>query len=133
MADDTGVKMRVDKWLWHARFFKTRGRAGEVAAAGGLRVNAERCDKAARTVRAGDVLSFPQGRIVRVVRIEALGTRRGPAAEAQGLYTDLAPPEPAGAEAGAPAPAPGAARPAGSGRPTKRERREIDRLRKLDP
>ena len=125
------AKLRVDKWLWQARFFKTRSLAGKVAADGGLRINAARCAKAAQTVAAGDVLTFPQGRIVRVVRIEALGTRRGPAAEAQALYTDLAPPEPGAARPDDP-PA-NSDRPRGAGRPTKRERREIDKIRGFDP
>lgn len=122
----------MDKWLWFARFFKTRSKAGEVAASGKLRINAERCAKAAQAVRAGDVLTFPQGRTVRVIRIEAPGTRRGPASEAQTLYTDLAPPEAAAAQAQdetAPQPATQGQRPAGKARPTKRERREIDAWR----
>jgi len=136
MSDGGEAKIRVDKWLWHARFFKTRGRAGEVAAAGGLRINSERCAKPAQSVRPGDVLTFPQGNQVRVIRVEALGVRRGPATEAQTLYTDLAPPEPtdapdaaSGTEPAEPAPP---ERDSGAGRPTKRERRQIDRLRGVD-
>ena len=83
--------MRLDKWLWQARFFKTRALAAGVVAAGKLRLNAERTDKPARAVGPGDVLTFPQGARVRVVRVVALGIRRGPAAEAAGLYDDLAP------------------------------------------
>lgn len=120
-------KIRIDKWLWQARFFKTRGRAGEIAANGGLRINSDRCAKAAQQVRPGDVLTFPQGRIVRVIRIEAIGTRRGPAAEAQTLYTDLDPPIPR-ETADEPPASLSATREPGSGRPTKRERREIDAL-----
>ncbi|MEM7507062.1 MAG: RNA-binding S4 domain-containing protein [Pseudomonadota bacterium] len=120
-------KIRIDKWLWQARFFKTRSRAGEVAAKGGLRINGERCEKAAQQVRPGDVLTFPQGRIVRVIQIDGIGTRRGPAAEAQALYTDLDPPVAKEKRPEPPMPAQ-AEREPGSGRPTKRERREIDAL-----
>ena len=132
-AETASAKMRVDKWLWQARFFKSRSKAGEVAGAGGLRINSERCAKPAQTIRPGDVLTFPQGKEVRVIRIEALGTRRGPAAEAQALYSDLAPPQPKDSTAAPETPLPAAERDQGAGRPTKRERREIDKLRRFDP
>lgn len=83
--------MRVDKWLWHTRFFKTRGRASERVAAGHVRVNGDRIGKISHKVGPGDVLTFPQERDVRVVRVLALTTRRGPAAEAQSCYEDLTP------------------------------------------
>ncbi|MEM9124049.1 MAG: RNA-binding S4 domain-containing protein [Pseudomonadota bacterium] len=124
-------KIRVDKWLWFARFFKTRTRAGEVVLAG-IRINGERCAKPAQSVRPGEVLTFAQGRQVRVIRIEACGTRRGPSEEAQTLYTDLAPPDPSPPSDKGSAPAKEGRDP-GSGRPTKRERREIDALRRSDP
>ncbi|MEM7237397.1 MAG: RNA-binding S4 domain-containing protein [Pseudomonadota bacterium] len=123
MTEDT-TGGRVDKWLWHARFFKTRSKATSIVAEKGVRINSERTVKPAQTVRPGDVLTFTAGSLVRVVRIEATAQRRGPASEAQGLYTDLDPPErrePA---------ADGPGRDAGSGRPSKRERREIDALRR---
>lgn len=124
-------KIRVDKWLWQARFFKTRGLAAGLAGSGRLRINSEHVAKPAQTVRPGDVLTFPQGDRIRVIRVEALGQRRGPATEAQGLYTDL------DAAKSAPAPDPKpvhqAARDAGAGRPTKKERREIDAMRRNDP
>lgn len=84
-------KLRLDKWLWHGRFFKTRSLAASVVASGAVRVNQERVQKRSTLIGPGDVLTFPQGDDVRVIRIEALGTRRGPAPEAQGLYTDLSP------------------------------------------
>lgn len=83
--------MRVDKWLWHARFFKTRGQAAALVADGRLRVNGSRTSKPAATVRPGDTLTFPQAGRIRVVRIERVSTRRGPAAEAAMLYSDLDP------------------------------------------
>ena len=113
VTPDSCEKLRIDKWLWHARFFKTRGLAARLAGSGRLRINGVHALKPAQTVRAGDVLTFPQGRRIRVVRIVALGRRRGPAAEAEALYTDLEPP-----------------RDAGAGRPTKKARRKIDALRR---
>ena len=120
------AKLRVDKWLWQARFFKSRGRAGEVAGSGKLRVNGAHVAKPSHAVRPGDVLTFPQGRLIRVIRIEALGERRGPAAEAATLYTDLDPPA---QSATTPEPAV-LQREHGQGRPTKRERRKIDAVRR---
>ncbi len=113
----TEAKLRIDKWLWQARFFKTRSLSAKQVSGGHVRVNGTRVLKPAQTVGPGDVLTFPQGRIVRVVRIEALSTRRGPAPEAQTLYHDLtekqdAPPRNPGFE--------------GKGRPTKKDRRAID-------
>lgn len=100
MAED---RIRIDKWLWQARFFKTRGLAGGVVTAGHLRINGDRTAKPGRAVGPGDVLTFRQAARVRVVRILACGTRRGPAAEARTLYVDLDPPAgdavPPGAEA----------------------------------
>ncbi|NDV01922.1 RNA-binding S4 domain-containing protein [Pseudoroseicyclus tamaricis] len=81
--------IRLDKWLWQARFFKTRGLAASLAAAGKCRVNGQRTDKPARAIGAGDVLTFPQAGNIRVVRVLACGERRGPASEAAALYEDL--------------------------------------------
>lgn len=125
--------MRLDKWLWHARFFKTRTLAGEVASGGRIRLNRRPVAKPGQAVRVGDVLTFPQGPHVRVIEILALSVRRGPAVEAQALYRDLDPPAPRATDPDAPpAPAPPAKREPGAGRPTKRERRRLDRL-KPDP
>ena len=81
---------RLDLWLYQARFFKTRALAARLAKAGKIRVGGERTDKPHRGVGAGDVLTFPQGREIRVVRVLGLGERRGPASEAQALYEDVA-------------------------------------------
>ena len=80
---------RLDKWLWYARFFKTRGLAQKACEAGRIRVNGRRITKAHRTVAPGDVLTFVQGRAVRIVRISAVPERRGPAPEAQRLYEEI--------------------------------------------
>jgi len=126
MVDETATaSLRLDKWLWHARFFKSRSLASKFCQSGRLRVNGEPTAKAHHMVRAGDVLTFPMGPHVRVVRIRALGERRGPAPEARSLYEDLAPPEArAATDAGTIA-----RRERGAGRPTKADRRAIDRLR----
>ncbi len=93
MTDAPGAgRQRLDKWLWQTRFFKTRGLAARSVGQGQVRVNGQRTDKPHRAVGPGDVLTFPQGDAVRVVRIEGLPDRRGPASEARLLYTDLAPP-----------------------------------------
>jgi ribosome-associated heat shock protein Hsp15 len=83
------AKLRLDKWLWQARFFKSRTLAAEVIAEGHVRVNGTRVSRPGRDVTEGDTLTFPQGNRIRVVRITALGIRRGPATEAQALYLDL--------------------------------------------
>ena len=119
------ASLRLDKWLWQARFCKSRALASKLCAAGKVRIGGSVIQKAHHLVRIGDVLTFPQGHAIRVVRIAALGVRRGPAVEARSLYEDLAPPAPDHA----PAAAAVAVRPAGAGRPTKEHRRAIDRLR----
>jgi ribosome-associated heat shock protein Hsp15 len=82
--------LRIDKWLWHARFYKTRSLARAAACSGVLRLNDARVEKASMAVRPGDVLTVPRRyREVTVVRVQALGVRRGPASEAQALYEEL--------------------------------------------
>ncbi|MBO6784576.1 MAG: RNA-binding S4 domain-containing protein [Alphaproteobacteria bacterium] len=125
MNDVAPETLRLDKWLWYARFCKTRSLATAMCRNGDVRVNRQPVRKSNQAVRAGDVLTFAQGPRIRVIRILALGTRRGPAPEAQTLYEDISPPMPPREQHTA---APGA-RATGAGRPTKRERRAIDRLR----
>ncbi len=83
--------LRLDKWLWQARFFRSRGLAAETVALGSVRVNGTRVSRPGRDVTPGDTLTFPQGHRIRVIRILALGMRRGPATEARSLYLDLDP------------------------------------------
>ena len=85
---------RIDVWLWRARFFKTRSLAARYVDEGRVRLTrasgeAVRLDKPSRTVRLGDGVVFALGGRLVAVRIEALGERRGPASEAQGLYSPL--------------------------------------------
>ena len=84
--------IRLDKWLWQARFFKSRPLACEMIAEGHLRLNGQRCQKPGHQVGAGDTLTFPQGGRIRLIRVLAPGSRRGPAPEARSLYHDLDPP-----------------------------------------
>ncbi|WOF75291.1 RNA-binding S4 domain-containing protein [Parvibaculaceae bacterium PLY_AMNH_Bact1] len=118
---------RLDRWLWFARFFKSRTLAASIVSAGKVRVNTERVGKPSHSVKTGDVLTFPAAKQVRVIKIVDLGTRRGPAPEAQALYEDQAPPEP---RKTAERPQKVAEREAGAGRPTKRERRQTTALKK---
>jgi ribosome-associated heat shock protein Hsp15 len=116
---------RLDKWLWYARFFKSRSLASALCQSGKARISGGAVTKAHQRIKVGDVVTFPQGHHIRVVRILALATRRGPASEAQQLYEDLSPPKPENR-------LPDSHRRAGTGRPTKRERRRIDVLRSRD-
>lgn len=120
-----GGSQRLDKWLWFARVVKSRTLAATLIGEGKFRVNGARVDKPSTVVKTGDVVMSTALRSVRVVRVTAIGKRRGPAAEAQQLYDDLTPPAPPREEAASAA----AARESGAGRPTKKERRLIDRLR----
>jgi ribosome-associated heat shock protein Hsp15 len=114
---DPRPTMRIDKWLWQARFFKTRGLSAKLVTGGHCRVNSEKISKAAYAVGPDDVLTFPQGNRIRVIRVIGIGTRRGPATEAQTLYEDMSPER----EERLSDP-----KPEGKGRPTKKDRRKID-------
>jgi ribosome-associated heat shock protein Hsp15 len=81
--------LRLDKFLWFARIVKTRALAHQLAEEGRIRIGGRVADRAHAPVRVGDVLSFAQRGIVRVIRIEALPARRGPAAEARLTYCEL--------------------------------------------
>jgi ribosome-associated heat shock protein Hsp15 len=85
------ASMRLDKWLWCARFFKSRALAARHCEETGVRVNGAPVLKPHYAVRAGDVLTFALGSHIRVLRIAALPLRRGPAPEARGLYEELSP------------------------------------------
>jgi ribosome-associated heat shock protein Hsp15 len=91
-GDDKAARIRIDKWLWHARFFKTRALAQDAAASGIVRLNGARVVKSGHGVKLGDVLTVPAGREVLAVRVVAFGLRRGPAAEARLLYEIVAGP-----------------------------------------
>lgn len=82
-------RVRIDKWLWHARFYRTRTSAQSAASAGIIRLNGHRVDKCSAVVGPGDVLTLPRGRDVAVVRVLAIAPRRGPPAQARLLYEIL--------------------------------------------
>jgi ribosome-associated heat shock protein Hsp15 len=88
-SPDVAATVRLDKWLWHARFFKSRGLASDEIESGHVRINGQKTKKPGHVLRAGDVLTFPQGEAIRLIRVIALGQRRGPATEAQALYVDV--------------------------------------------
>lgn len=141
---DVGVKsddpkvcgpQRIDKWLWYARIVKTRTLATTLVQSGKVRLNRNRIEKASQPVRPGDVVTITAHHKVLVLKVLLPGTRRGPAIEAQTLYEDMTPDS---AKAGPRGPGPRsrdaaegaiAERDAGTGRPTKRDRRVLDRWR----
>nr|WP_155138751.1 RNA-binding S4 domain-containing protein [Roseibium sp. RKSG952] len=120
--------MRIDKWLWYARVTKSRSLAQKLAVGGQVRLNKDKISSASKSVRVGDVLTITLERRILVLKIKALGSRRGPFSEAQLLYEDLSPPAP---PKETPALQP-ARREPGSGRPTKKDRRQIDAFRDPD-
>jgi len=121
VTETVAEKLRLDKWLWYARFYKTRSLAASIVAGGAVRINGTPASKRSTTITAGDVLTFSKDDHIRVIRVEACGTRRGPAPEAQALYTDMAPPERKSEDKIPHNPAF-----EGKGRPTKRDRRQLD-------
>lgn len=125
MGDDS---IRLDRWLGAARFYKTRARAHAACEGGKVDVNGQAA-KPSRAVRVGDRLRLTLGEWRRELIVRGLGERRGPASEAQALYEDLSPPPPPRPRR-EPRPA---LRPPGLGRPTKRARRLIERLRGAGP
>ncbi len=90
MTELPDARLRLDAWLWRARFFRTRALAASFVAGHGVRITrlgqTRRADKPGAGICIGDVLTFATGGHIHTVRVIALGTRRGPANEAQGLY-----------------------------------------------
>lgn len=118
-------RQRLDRWLFFARVVKSRSLAAKLVQSGGVRVNREKTDQPSHQIKAGDVLTIRLERQVLVYRVLDPGTRRGPASEARLLYENLSEP-PASADS---PPDTVAARPAGAGRPTKKDRRSLDAFR----
>ncbi|WP_416444023.1 RNA-binding S4 domain-containing protein [Leucobacter sp. HNU] len=115
--------VRIDSWIWAVRLAKTRSQATAACRAGHVRVNDEPA-KAAQKVSVGDVVRVRLHGFEKIYRVVGLALRRGSAAEAALLFEDLTPPAPPRVERPA-----AVIRDRGAGRPTKRDRREIDRLR----
>ena len=127
-AETATTGVRIDKWLWAARFYKTRSLAAEAITSGKVELNGDRT-KPAKTVKSGDMLGIRQGVFEQIVAVKALSESRGPARVAQTLYEETA--ESAAARAKL------AERmryemPPGTdtGRPSKKDRRDITRLRR---
>jgi ribosome-associated heat shock protein Hsp15 len=123
------ASIRLDRWLWHARIFKTKAAAAKAVQEAGVRVTrsglTQRCEKPAFALRTGDTVALTRGQRLFVLDVVELGERRGPPPEARALYDDRSPPPPPREER----PAPVFAREEGAGRPTKKERRALDQLR----
>lgn len=124
---EASAKLRVDKWLWYARVAKSRTLAAKIVVAGHVRLNKDKLTSASQAVKVGDVLTIARNDQIRILKIVALGERRGPASEAQQLYEDLSPPVERKAK-----PVPVEQREAGAGRPTKRDRRQTMRLKQTN-
>ncbi len=122
-------RQRVDKWLWHARVVRTRTAAAALAVRGCVRINGTRIDAASRPVKAGDVVTIALDR-VRVLKVVSFSERRGSAQDASILFEDLQPPTRRVPDSESAAETASMGREPGAGRPTKRDRRAIDRLMK---
>lgn len=120
----TEEKMRLDKWLWHARFVKTRSLAQTLLTGGKVRVNGEKQDKASVKVRVGYELAFLAHERLYSIRVLKLSERRGPASDAQLLYEEIEPVENLSTRRG------NGQRKTGEGRPSKRDRRQIAQFKK---
>ncbi len=129
MSEPVGGSQRLDQWLWHARIFKTRTLATKFITDGKMRVTRNdetfRVEKPSFAVVTGDVILFSRSDQLRILVVESLATRRGPATEAQALYTDQSPPR----EPKKSVPLSPFAREKGMGRPTKKERRALEALK----
>ena len=123
-----GPGQRLDKWLWFVRVIKTRTQAAGLVTDGKVRINRVRVEKPSQTVRPGDVVTVSVRGHVRVLKMIAAGERRGPPVEARTLFEDMTPPDPPRADGVGGALQSGMRAP-GEGRPTKRDRRLLDRLR----
>ncbi|UCI20633.1 RNA-binding S4 domain-containing protein [Mesorhizobium sp. B2-1-8] len=119
-------RQRIDRWLFFTRAVKSRSLAAKLVVAGRVRINRDKAAQASDLVKPGDVLTITLDRRIFVWKVLGAGVRRGPAEEARTLYEDMSPPPAAKADA-LPDAIP-ALREAGSGRPTKKERRQTDRL-----
>jgi ribosome-associated heat shock protein Hsp15 len=119
-----GAKQRLDKWLFFARAVKSRSLGAKLAGGGQVKINERTSDGADNAVRVGDVLTIRLDRNVLIWRVLGLGERRGSAPEAQLLYEDLTPAKPDTDQSDR-----DAQREPGTGRPEKKERRAMERLR----
>jgi len=131
MSDSEVTRVRVDKWLWAARFYKTRGLSAEAVDGGKVQVNGERV-KPAKTLKTGDVLVIRNGPYVWEITVVAMSERRGPATEAAKLYQEAEESRRAREERSAIIKAERQSNPYAGGRPTKKQRRQIIRFTQGD-
>lgn len=127
-SEAKGDDIRIDKWLWAARFFKTRSLAADAVAGGKVKVNGERA-KPAKAVRVGDELRIRIGPYEHVIQVQALSARRGPATEAARLYQESDESQAARKQLATQLAAERVHAPTDKGRPTKRARRELTRFK----
>ena len=133
--DQTG--QRLDQWLWFARIAKSRTLAQALIDRGKVRLNKEKVDKPSQKLKPSDTLTISLGPMVRILKVLGIGKRRGPASEAASLYEELTPRAdettsghpPQGSVGSLQTSSSQGIRSAGSGRPTKRERRDTERLK----
>jgi ribosome-associated heat shock protein Hsp15 len=128
MIDHEDGRVRLDKWLWAARFFKTRALAAEAVEGGKVQVNGDR-PKRARPLQVGDEIRVRLGPYEHTVTVRALSARRGPASEAAGLYEETAASRTAREALAIQLKSLHAVFGPDKGRPTKKDRREIERLK----
>ena len=122
---ESAAKLRIDKWLWYARVAKTRSLAAKLVTTGCVRLNKNKVTSASQGIKVDDVLTVTRASHVLIYKVVRLGSRRGPAPEAQLLFADLTPkPEPGSDQSES------ASSEAGPGRPTKKDRRDILRLKR---
>ena len=127
-ADEDDDRVRLDKWLWAARFFKTRSLAAEAIAGGKVQVNGDRA-KPAKTVKLGDEIRLRLGPYEHILIVRDLSERRGPASVAQGLYEETEASRAARQRLAAQlAAAPATFVYEEKGRPTKKDRRDLSRF-----
>ncbi len=127
MSESEAPRVRIDKWLWAARFYKTRGLSAEAVEGGKVQVNGERV-KPAKALKRGDTLVIGNGTYVLEITVLAMSERRGPAPEAAKLYEESPESRKAREQVAATIKAENQSNPFPGGRPTKKQRRQIIRF-----
>jgi len=120
--------VRVDRWLWSVRAYKSRSAATKACVSGQVTID-DSAVKPARRVSAGDVVTFRRSTTIRILKVREPIEKRVGAAIAVTCYEDLSPPQEPGPRSGGPESIPSGSREPGSGRPTKRDRRRLDQFR----
>lgn len=129
MTEPSIEKQRIDKWIWHARFIKTRSLAQKLITSGKIRINTEKVTSTSRQLKIGDTLTIAIHDQVRIIRVEAIADRRGPFSEAKLLYEDLSPVVEAKRKSTEPT-IEEMSKIESSGRPSKQQRRQIMQMKR---